>query len=497
MLAKLLCRPRPPKLVTCPSSDSPGLIGMHQLGSRLLMWRSGFPRNALQGFGGKDCAMGNAHTVQPVVLQRFAQRYAHLSPMLRVIRHAAINRAWRDEGMIWHRTLAAIFPETGLRLLGTDLSEQKIATACKGEYPWYSLKGLPLDWCEQFFDSPATSTRGLRPRATARLQAARAFASQGAEALYRVKDKSDSELRADVEFLCQDVTEEMPEGPFDVILSRYAVCLYLQGEQRAHVLVQMVERLRPGGFLVIGGKDHLPNGFCEKNGLIEVDYRAEEIGLGDVRCIFQKSGGAALDSKAADRRGRAPCYSQYVRSLGSEPYWVAERRRLERQRLAVQMSQKSRDLLKRAVQEGRRHCDSPFTRESTAGRFEQSPVETSPSMPKEERELRLQSFLQRLEKDLAERGRKSLKAEIERLDCLLPGLPKLKGKRKKKRKKRRRKKAKPGTVPAAEALDQAEQAEHEREEDEDEDARDDDLTPDEDNFDSILFAAASGGMQFF
>ena len=30
-------------------------------------------------------------------------------------------------------------------------------------------------------------------------------------------------------------------------------------------------------------EDHLPNGFCEKNGLIEVDYRAEEIGLGDVR----------------------------------------------------------------------------------------------------------------------------------------------------------------------------------------------------------------------
>jgi len=399
--------------------------------------------------------------------------------------------------MIWHRTLASIFPETGLRLLGTDLSEEKIATACKGEYPWYSLKGLPLDWCEQFFDSPATSTRGLRPRATARLQAARAFASQGAEALYRVKGKSDSDLRTDVEFLCQDVTEEMPEGPFDVILSRYAVCLYLQGEQRAHVLAQMVERLRPGGFLVIGGKDHLPNGFCEKNGLIEVDYRAEEIGLGDVRCIFQKSGGAALDSKAGDRRGRAPCYSQYVRSLGSEPYWVAERRRLERQRLAVQMSQKSRDLLKRAVQEGRRHCDSPFVRESKAGRCEQSPVapvEKSLSMPKEERELRLQSFLQRLEKDLAERGRKSLKAELERLDCLLPGLPKLKGKRKKKRRKRRRKKAKQGTVPAAE---QAEQHEQEEDEEEDNDARDDDLTPDEDHFDSILFAAASGGMQFF
>ncbi|CAE6925416.1 cheR [Symbiodinium natans] len=398
--------------------------------------------------------------------------------------------------MIWHRILAAIFPETGLQLLGTDLSEQKILTARKGEYPWYSLKDLPPEWCEQFFDSPANSwPRGLRPRAAARLQAARTFASQaGTEALYRVKDNG---VRRDVEFLCQDVTAEMPEGPFDVILSRYAVCLYLPGDQRSQVLVQMVERLRPGGFLVIGGKDHLPNGFCDKHGLMEVDYRAHEIGLGDVRCIFQKSGGAPLDANLADRRGRAPSYSQYVRSLGSEPYWVAERRRLERQRLAVQMSQKSRDLLNQAVQEGRRLCDSPFDRESKTGTVKPSEpqhVERTPSMPKEEREVRLQSFLQRLEKDLAERGRRSLKAEIERLDCFIPGLliPKSKSwKRKKKRKKRRKKKSREEPAPAA-----VEDPEDPEEEEDDDGIAD--LTPAEPNFDSVLFSPyASGSLQFF
>ena len=99
----------------------------------------------------------------------------------------------------------------------------------------------------------------------------------------------------------------MPEGPFDIILSRYAVaklnellkndretymkitfplnvlvilfsrifpfkrstschvlgveivttkvCLYLQSPQLSTVLVDMVQRLRPGGFLVIGAKE--------------------------------------------------------------------------------------------------------------------------------------------------------------------------------------------------------------------------------------------------
>ena len=87
-------------------------------------------------------------------------------------------------------------------------------------------------------------------------------------------------------FLQQDVTLEMPEGPFDVILSRYAVCLYLQSQTLTEVLGDMVQRLRPGGFLVIGAKDHLPNGFGLRQGLVEVDYRAP--GGEAMRCIFQK-----------------------------------------------------------------------------------------------------------------------------------------------------------------------------------------------------------------
>lgn len=90
-------------------------------------------------------------------------------------------------------------------------------------------------------------------------------------------------VKTGVCFVQQDVTEEMPSGPFDVILSRYAVCLYLQTTQLSEVLPEMLNRLRPGGFLVIGAKDHLPNGIEQRYGLVALDYKQ-----GDARCIFQK-----------------------------------------------------------------------------------------------------------------------------------------------------------------------------------------------------------------
>ena len=73
------------------------------------------------------------------------------------------------QGMIWQRALASIFPRAGptgrlgrsshpvsriasvgrfgfrgplpgLKLLGTDMCDEKIEIARNGEYPWYSLK---------------------------------------------------------------------------------------------------------------------------------------------------------------------------------------------------------------------------------------------------------------------------------------------------------------------------------------------------------------------
>lgn len=318
--------------------------------------------------------------------------------------------------MIWKRALASIFPSTGLKLLGTDMCDEKIEIARKGEYPWYSLKGLPLDWHEEYFEAPnfpAGRAKG-RPKAAERLEAAKAFAEQDPGPSYKIKES----VKSGVSFLQQDVTEEMPEGPFDIILSRYAVCLYLQSPQLSTVLADMVQRLRPGGFLVIGAKDHLPNGFGERFGLSAVDYRGEEVSSSEVlRCIFQKT---PLSLPSPGRR--AQFYSQFVRALGSEPYWIAERKQLERQRLAFRMNQKSRDLMQMALDEGRRKAESLFARGSKTRAewmqarevFQESKkLSTGSSIPKEERASRLKSFLKRLEQDLAERGRRTLGAQLE------------------------------------------------------------------------------------
>lgn len=320
-------------------------------------------------------------------------------------------------GMIWQRALASIFPRAGLKLLGTDMCDEKIEIARKGEYPWYSLKGLPLDWHEEYFEAPNFPVGRMkgRPKAAERLEAAKAFAEQDPGPLYKIKGS----VKSGVSFMKQDVTEEMPEGPFDIILSRYAVCLYLQSAQLFTVLADMVQRLRPGGFLVIGAKDHLPNGFCEKFGLTAVDYRGEEVNSIEVlRCIFQKAPCSTPPSP-----GRTQFYAQFMRQTGGEPYWVAERKQLERQRLAVRMNQKSRDLMQMALDEGRRQAESLFTRGSNKTRaewmqarevFQESKkLSTGSSIPKEERATRLKSFLKRLEQDLAARGRKSIAVQLQ------------------------------------------------------------------------------------
>ncbi|CAK9085643.1 unnamed protein product [Durusdinium trenchii] len=225
-----------------------------------------------------------------------------------------------------------------------------------------------------------------RPKAAERLEAAKAFAEQDVAVVWGFPHG----VKSGVSFMKQDVTEEMPEGPFDIILSRYAVCLYLQSAQLFTVLADMVQRLRPGGFLVIGAKetqsDHLPNGFCEKFGLTAVDYRGEEVNSIEVLRF----------------------YAQFMRQTGGEPYWVAERKQLERQRLAVRMNQKSRDLMQMALDEGRRQAESLFTRgNKTRAEWmqarevfqESKKLSTGSSIPKEERATRLKSFLKRLEQD--------------------------------------------------------------------------------------------------
>jgi chemotaxis protein methyltransferase CheR len=71
---------------------------------------------------------------------------------------------------------------------------------------------------------------------------------------YCVKPKH----RAGIEFLDQDLRSEMPTRHFDLILCRYVAFTYFSAQLQRTVLARMLERLRPGGYLVIGTHEQLP-----------------------------------------------------------------------------------------------------------------------------------------------------------------------------------------------------------------------------------------------
>ncbi len=119
----------------------------------------------------------------------------------------------------------------GLRLevLATDADEALLARARRGCYPPGTLRELPPEWAARAFTLSAEGERCLVP-----------------------------ELRADITFLCQDLRARMPEGPFHLVLCRNVAFTYFVPPLQQEVLARLLERLVPGGLLVIGAHEALP-----------------------------------------------------------------------------------------------------------------------------------------------------------------------------------------------------------------------------------------------
>jgi chemotaxis protein methyltransferase CheR len=130
--------------------------------------------------------------------------------------------------MLWELQLAGRCPGVALRVLATDMDGALLTRAEQGCYPGSSLRELPANWLGQ-----ATEQR---------------------EGLYCVKQR----FRARVEFAQQDIRQALPDLDFDLILCRNLVLTYFEPELRREVMGRIVGRLRPGGALVIGLHEALP-----------------------------------------------------------------------------------------------------------------------------------------------------------------------------------------------------------------------------------------------
>jgi chemotaxis protein methyltransferase CheR len=117
-----------------------------------------------------------------------------------------------------------------LEIVATDADHGLIARALAACYPQGCLADLPAGWRE------------------------RAFARRGEGFCLRVK------YRVGIDFVCQDIRRDMPAGPFDLVLCRNLAFTYFDDAAQRRVLTGLAARLRPGGRLLLGAHEALPEG---------------------------------------------------------------------------------------------------------------------------------------------------------------------------------------------------------------------------------------------
>ena len=135
--------------------------------------------------------------------------------------------------ILWDVEVASAYPSVSLSIIASDVDKAMLTRAREGCFERTSLHELPPPLIEQAFDR-----LGLR---------------------YCVKPKH----REGIEFLDQDLRTEMPPRIFDLILCRFVAFTYFAVPLQRKVLVSMLERLRPQGYLVIGSHEQLPGNVPE------------------------------------------------------------------------------------------------------------------------------------------------------------------------------------------------------------------------------------------
>ncbi|CAD7937468.1 unnamed protein product [Amoebophrya sp. A25] len=223
--------------------------------------------------------------------------------------------------MMWIKRFKEIFPEVELRVLGTDLSPDCIVACNRGQYEHHSVSVLPKEWQDQFFDPlnlrPLQSlvvheqavnrdhsffAKPLAGNASAVAEAFRAARREKFEGAGSANGNStsrrvrqDSVIRRGVEFVQQDNRKEMPDETFDLITCRYSLVLYTKHDLWG-ALVRLIERLRVGGFLVVGKTESLPLGFADRFNLVRVLHPAG---------IFQMDSNVTWGSQSYDATQRS------------------------------------------------------------------------------------------------------------------------------------------------------------------------------------------------
>jgi chemotaxis protein methyltransferase CheR len=153
--------------------------------------------------------------------------------------------------LLWRFRLASELPELGLSILGTDADEHQIERARVGCYRPSSLRELPADL---------------------RLP----FARQGDDLCI------EPEIRQGIELRIEDLRRRMPDGCFDLVLCRNLAFTYFAEPVQREIAAAIGQRLRAGGFLVLGKHERLPPGQPELEAWSEADRIHRRLGAAQI-----------------------------------------------------------------------------------------------------------------------------------------------------------------------------------------------------------------------
>ena len=179
--------------------------------------------------------------------------------------------------ILWRLRVAPAAPGVTLAVLGTDVDPVMIDRARAARYPASAVRGVPSDW------------------------GSAAFASHGDEYVLR------AEFRSGAAFRVSDIRDELPPGPFDLILCRNLVFTYFSPGLQRRILRALWARLAPGGFLVVGAHERPPT-----------DGEAPLEPLAGAPAIHRRPGPAGGPQERQASAGSIP---SHVNSGSDRPMW--------------------------------------------------------------------------------------------------------------------------------------------------------------------------------
>jgi chemotaxis protein methyltransferase CheR len=132
--------------------------------------------------------------------------------------------------LLWELEVGRDVPGVALHVLATDTDETMIERAERAIYPESSLRELSASWRQTGFVECGGSYRLRR------------------------------ELRRAVTIRRHDVRNRPPAGPFDLVLCRNLAFTYFELDLQQAVATRLARCVRPGGALVLGAHETLPEG---------------------------------------------------------------------------------------------------------------------------------------------------------------------------------------------------------------------------------------------